>query len=107
MPSWSRAVLLGTALALCLAPGHSVSTPPLAKPPKKQTLPKVEAEAAAEAAEPPAEAAEELEAAAAEAVAEENEAELPEEEEETGSSSRRGRRLVDACRCLVRAVLLW
>ena len=82
MPSWSRAVLLGTALALCLAPGHGVTTPPLAKPPKKQTLPKVEAEAAAEAAEPPAEAAEELEAAAAEAVAEENEAELPEEEEE-------------------------
>eukprot|EP00964_Phaeocystis_antarctica_P049239 scaffold28547_cov57-Phaeocystis_antarctica.AAC.3 len=82
MPSWSRAVLLGTALALCLAPGHGVTTPPLAKPPKKQTLPKVEAEAAAEATEPPAEAAEELEAAAAEVVAEENEAELPEEEEE-------------------------
>ena len=79
MPSWSRAVLLGTALALCLAPGHSVSTPPLAKPPKKQTLPKVEAEAVAEAAQ---EAAEEPEAAAAEAVAEETEAELPEEEVE-------------------------
>lgn len=82
MSSWYRAMLLGTALALCLTPGHSVTTPPPAKPPKKQTLPKVEAEAAAEVAEPPAEAAEEPEAAAPEAVAEETEAELPEEEEE-------------------------
>lgn len=82
MSSWSRAVLLGVALALCLAPGHSVTTPPVAKPPKKQTLPKVEAEAAAEAApeEPVAEAAEE--AAAAEAVAEESAGEVPEVKEE-------------------------
>lgn len=84
MSSWSRAVLLGAALALCLAPGHGVTTPPVAKPPKKQTLPKVEAEAAAEAApeEPAAEAAEEAEAAAAEAVAEESAGEAPEVNEE-------------------------
>lgn len=84
MSSWSRAVLLGVALALCLAPGHSVTTPPVAKLPKKQTLPKVEAEAAAEAApeEPAAEAAEEAEAAAAEAVTEQSAGEASEVNEE-------------------------
>ena len=94
-------MLLGAALALCLAPGHGVTTPPVAKPPKKQTLPKVEAEAAAEAApeEPAAEAAEEAEAAAAEAVAEESAGEAPEVNEEEAEEE--AAEEVDTCvRCM-------
>ena len=70
MPSWSRALLLGTALALCLA-----QEPP-ASPPAK--LPKVEEDPSAEAAEPAAA----VEAAEPEAVAEAVEPTEEEEEEE-------------------------